>query len=311
MGGYSYGNWARTPEEVQRANGIKSDFDKVKERYENIKPLRGVRKVLDIRPSGERNRAWERVVKVSDTEYYLSCTSWGYFGREGATPQDLQSRKNITYKQEGMVETIILHTPRWGMTSPSIYYFYDCNLPKGMNMESYKGKKYVRVDDGKGGYNYYRADKGDATFYRPKGGTYWTALHVHREVKHKLNRKKTKEIREKLKPFIDYAKIMFPLVEPSGRHYGSVLDKNWEELITQKTPNEIPESWITAVSQYKQRLHRWVYNSETKLGEYTYCESSLVPKIQREAYRVEKPFDVEVVPLGELSHDPYKSWIND
>jgi hypothetical protein len=31
--------------------------------------------------------------------------------------------------------------------------------------------------------------------------------------------------------------------------------------------------------------------------------------IQREAYRSAKPFDVEVVPLGELSYDQYRGWV--
>jgi hypothetical protein len=36
----------------------------------------------------------------------------------------------------------------------------------------------------------------------------------------------------------------------------------------------------------------------------------LIPMIQREAYRAAQPFDVEPVPLGELSYDQYRSWVN-
>jgi hypothetical protein len=303
----SYGNWnARTPEEVQRYHGVRTDFEVIKKRYENTKPLIGKRKALDVRPSGQRDRAQERIVKVSDTEYYLTCFEWGWRDRqklEGNKVDD--ERRAITLKQEGEVETIIIHNAHYGFTSPSIFYFYDYNLPVGMSMTKYRGSNYVCVNDDKGGRKHYRTDKIDITFYRLKGGTYWTALNVFREIKHKLNRTKTKAIREKLKTFVDYAKVMLPLVEPKY-NYRATLDTHWEDFVTLKNPNEIPESWLTLVSHYADRLAR--YNWETKVN--TVNEKGLIPMIQRQAYRMAQPFDVEVVPLGELSYDPYRGWIS-
>ena len=305
----TYGNWnARSPEDVQRYNGRPTDFAKAVERYESIKPLIGKRSKLDVRPLGERDRAWERIVKVSDTEYYLSCTQYGWSDNEilkGNTVESKEERRAITLKQEGEVETIIIHRNRWGFVSPSIYYFYQYNLPTGMDITKYHGSTYVRVSKENGSRSHYTLNQGDITFYRPKGGNDWTPLHVFREVKHKLDRKKTKAIREKLKSFAEYAKIMFPLVEPSGYSYGSVLDVHWKDFVTPKTPDEIPESWLTAVAGYKQRLNRWNWQTRT----YEYNEAALIPKIYKEAYRLEKPFEVEVIPLGELSYDSYRSWI--
>ena len=303
-----YGNWARSPEEVQRVNGVRTDFDTAVKRYESIKPLQGKRKVLNVRPSGERSRAWERIVKVSDTEYYLTCTQYAYNDNDllkGGKDKPEEQRRVITLKQEGEVETIVVHKSRWGLASLSMFYFYDYNLPLGMSMEKYYANNYVRVAKADGGYNWYTLDKGDITFYRPKGGTIWTPLVVHREVKHSLDRKKTKVIREKLKAFSDYAKVMFPLVEANGNHWGSVLDKNWEEFVTLSNPDEIPDNWLGAVSAYKQRLNRYDWSTRT----YNAKETGLIPKIQKEAYRIEKPFAVEVVPLGERSRDPYKGWL--
>jgi len=303
----SYGNWnARSPEDVQRYNGVITDFGKAVERYEAIKPLIGKRKTLNVRPLGERNRAQERIVKVSDTEYYLTCFEWGWRDRQKLEGNKVdEERRAITLKREGEVETIIIHNAQYGFTSPSIFYFYYYNLPEGISMTKHRGANYVRVDDGKEGRNYYRVDKIDTTFYRPKGGTYWTPLHVFREVKHKLNRTKTKAIREKLKTFTDYAKVMLPLVEPKYS-YGSVLDAHWEDFVTLKNPNEIPESWLTAVSHYADRLARYDYTTRVS----TVNEKGLIPMIQRQAYRAAQPFDVEPVPLGELSYDPYRSWID-
>ncbi len=308
MGHYSYGNYARSPEDVQRYNGVRTDFNKIVERYESIKPLQGKRKVLNVRPCGERDRAWERVVKVSDTEYYLTCTQFGWGDKEilkGNKVETEKERRAITLKQEGEVETIIIHRNRWGFTSPSIYYFYTYNLPVGMGLTKHRGTTYVSVKNNDDKYQHYTLNQGDVTFYRPKGGTYWTPLVVHQEVRHKLDRKKTKAIREKLKTFCDYAKVMLPLISEPRRAFGEVLGANWEDFVTLKNPNEIPEEWLTAVSNYKKKLNRWNWTAKA----YGCNEAGLIPRIQREAYRIEKPFEVEVVPLGELSCDPYRGWL--
>jgi hypothetical protein len=302
----SYGNWnARSPEDVQRYNGVRTDFNMVVKRYESIKPLIGKRKTLDVRPTGERDRTHERIVKVSDTEYYLTCSEWGWRDRQRLEGNKVDpERRSFTLKQEGEVETIIIHPAQYGFTSPSIYYFYEYNLPQGMSMEKYRGANYVRVLKEDGGFNYYRADKVDSIFYRPKGGTYWTALTVFKEVKHTLDRKKTKAIREKLTTFAEYARVMLPLVEAKYQ-WGSTLGNHWEDFVTLKNPDEIPESWLKAVAHYASKLNRYDWQTKT----YTINEANLIPMIYREAYRAAKPFNVEPVPLGELSYDRYRSWV--
>jgi len=304
----SYG-WGRSPEHVQQANGVRTDFDRAVKRYEAIKPLQGKRKALDIRPTGQRDRTHERIVKVSDTEYYLTCSEYGWRDKQilnGDKVDDV--RRAFTLKQQGMVETIIIHKPWYSFTSPSTFYFYDYNLPYGVSMTKYKNSNYVCVLKEDGGYNYYRADKGDITFYRPKGATYWTALTVYPEVKHKLDRTKTKEIRKHLQTFLDYAKTMLPFVEPKHQ-WGEILDKNWRDMVTPKVAGEYPEEWMTMLARYASRLNRYSYNYETRQGEYKVSHAGVIEAIKRDAYKQEKPFKVEAVPLGELSNDPYKGWL--
>ena len=302
----SYGNWnARSPEEVQRRNGVRTDFDMAVKRYENIKPLIGKRKTLDVRPSGERDRAWERIVKVSDTEYYLTCFEWGWRDEQKLRGDKVdEERKSITLKREGEVESIIIHNAKYGFTSPSTFYFYDYNLPQGLCMEKYRGSNYVRLLKEDGKYEYYVVDKGGITFYRPKGGAYWTPLIVYREVKHSLDRKLTKVVREKIKSFVDYAKVMLPLVEPKYQWGTTLGGAKWEEFVQLKD-EEIPESWLTAVAHYASKLNRYDWNTKT----YFRNEAGLIPMIQREAYKAAKPFKVEIVPLGELSYDRYRGWV--
>lgn len=304
----SYG-WGRSPEHVQSSNGRKTDFDVAVQRYESTKPLQGKRKSLDVRPIGQRDRPHERIVKVSDTEYYLTCSEYGYRDQQILSGNKVDDvRRAFTLKQEGMVETIIIHKPFYSFTSPSVFYFYDYNLPQGLGMTKHKGSNYVCVNDGQGKYNYYRADKGDTTFYRPKGGTYWTALTVYPEVKRKLDRKKTKEIRKHLGTFLEYAKTMLPFVE-SKHHWGEILTKDWREQVTPKVAGEYPEEWLGMLANYASRLNRYSWNYETRQGSYTVNHAGVIEAIKRDAYKQEKPFVVEQVPLGELSCDPYKGWV--
>jgi hypothetical protein len=305
----SYG-WGRSPEEVQRSNGVRTDFDMAVKRYESTKPLQGKRKTLDVRPTGQRERTHERIVKVSDTEYYLTCMQYGYRDEQllaGNTKVD-EERKAITLKQEGMVETIIIHKPSYGFASNSIFYFYDYNLPKGMDMTSYHSIKYVRVANEGNGYDYYNASKGDITFYRAKGTTKWTPLTVYPEVKHSLDRTKTKEIRKHLETFLEYAKTMLPFVE-SKHQWGEILTKDWREQVVPKVAGEYPEEWMTMLARYASRLNRYTYNNETKRGEYAISHKGVIEAIKRDAYKQEKPLIATAVPLGEMSNDPYRGWL--
>ena len=68
--GFGYGT--RSAEDLQRDNRQIYSFAKIKERYEQTIPLRGKRAKLNIRPHGQRDRSWERIVKVNENEYYLT-----------------------------------------------------------------------------------------------------------------------------------------------------------------------------------------------------------------------------------------------
>jgi hypothetical protein len=131
---------------------------------------------------------------------------------------------------------------------------------------------------------------------------------VYPEVRHKLDRTKTKEIRKHLETFLGYAKTMLPFVEPKHL-WGAILGNDWREVVTPKVAGEYPEEWMTMLARYASRLNRWNYNYETKQGEYSVSHKGVLEAIKRDAYKLEKPFVVEPVPLGELSNDPYKGWV--
>lgn len=323
---------SRTPYEVQRENGGRFDFNKIKERYENTKPIQSkARKHLNVRPIGERDRSHERIIKVSENEYYLTYNAWRW--SEIHQPEHKHT-KAITFYLVGDMETVVIHTPRtnWNerkdlypraFSSPSTFYFYDFNMPVGLTMHNHKSAKYVRLDC-EDGYRYYSIEKGDITFTRKVGAKYWMPMVVHREVIHKMDRAKTKEWRAKAKPLLDYLDIMIDMVEP--KHIS-----NWENIFS-KVNRDIhlaeevfeldngnpPEHWFKLAELFKNRIEQTYYEYEKILvnGKWDYKhhritiyhKNKLKLALFKDLYKWVKPLTAVEVPLGTVCKDPYKSW---
>ena len=341
-----YGWNTRDGETVQMHNGREYTFDKIAQRYEQVVPLRGKRKALDIRPHGERDRCHERIVKVNDNEYYLTNNAFRWYDQFGYTPC-----RAITFKRddEGN-ETVVVHTPRqyWGdkpedrerliprqLSNPSSFYFYLYNLPEGMSMYKYYTKNYlaVRGEEHENGYvdvKYYTLDKGDVHLTRQVGEKFFKPLIVHREFHRSLDRTKTKALRDELKPFKEYLRVMLPLAEPD-RHgtYDSPMrwatltsaskdtyynnsdfakechGKGWRGLLT----GEPSDMWFKLIQHYKYQARRQVWNGETR--GYIHIEptpQTVMKLITDEIFLEEKPLHEEPVELGVKTFDRYRNW---
>ena len=337
----SFGGYGRNPEEVQRDNGQHYDFNKIAERYEAVVPLRGKRKAQNIRPHGERDRDWERIIKVSDNEYYVSNNAYRWYDKQVVIPN-----RAITFKRnDDGTELVIVHTPRvyWGekpedrerllpkqLGVPSSFFFYMYNLPSGMSMDKYHSKNYlaIRNSDSAGDISYYILEKGDVHLTKQVGDKYFKPLIVHREVHRSLDRKKTKAIREELSSFVEYVRVMLPLVEADRQHMytrpmawayttskegtyisGSIaedcFDKGWRGLFTGE-PNELS---FKLVQYYKYMCNRTVWNWETRQHDSIEATPERVANyIAKEVYEHERPLHEEPVELGKRTFDKYRNW---
>lgn len=322
--GYYYNT--RSPYDVQYDQGLRGGFEVVKKKYEDTKPLRGVRAKLDIRPIKQRDRTWERIIKVSDNEYYITNNAYTYHDRNKLSGQEYREHNRcITYKLEGEQETIIVHAPRktWGnaktetgefpidrhgLSAPSNMYFYHFNLPAGLNIQNIKSDKFLQVEH-EGGAKYYTMTQGDITLTRKLTEKYWTPLVVHRIIKRVIDRKKSKAAREQAKPLLDYLKIMLPLVEHKW-HYGNLLLKCAEEVklplseVLAPQGDEVPAHWYNLAQGYKAQSRRWDYGN----NGHEYSETRLEHNVLKDLYMLTKPFKTIEVPLGEIAHDRYKNW---
>lgn len=306
----------RNSEEVQAQSPNKYlTFDKVKELYENTKPIRGKREKLNVRPVGERGRSWERVIKVSDDEYYITCNSYPYYQRDTSVVKDPHFRA-ITFKKNYETEVIVIHTPQnsykslapnW-LNSPSVLHFYHYKLPKEFQMVNHKGKKYIKhtTEDG---INHYTLEKGDLVFIKRDSSTInFRPFQVHREFIRKLDKQKTKDIRKNITPLVNYINTMIDIIETDKWKNGNPLKEIPKEDLFKQ---EVAESWFQLVELYKNRIKNTIYYRDEHKGfteKTEYKKHLLKNKIYDHAYRIFRPFEIIEVPIGELCYDKYKNW---
>jgi len=308
-----------TPYDVQQAQGGKFTFETVKQRYETTIPLRGKRKAENIRPINRRDRAYERIVKVSDNEYYVSFDFYKW---------RTAHNRGITWQLREGMEYMTIHTPRktWSSTDPteiyprylssaSTFWFYDFNMPDGFNMVNYYVNKYVKYKD-----KHYTIEQGDIVFQRKEGATDWQPLSVHRQFKHHIDKEKTKALKESIKPFLDYYDTMSGLVE-SKYGYSNIIhraivgDGVWrgvspDEVVAWFKPidGNIPDGWLNMVEQYKRQI-----TNSRRLADGTWSgnkewREELPKVVAKDLFELAKPCKAIEVPLGELCIDRYKSW---
>jgi hypothetical protein len=310
----AYYGQTHSPYEVQANQGGKFDFESVKKRYQEVKPLIGKRKVENIRPIKRRDRYWERVFEVSENEYYISFDAYKY---------RTTHNRAITWSLNGDMETMTIHTPKktWGnppsmdlypraLSASSTFWFYDFNLPRDFGMVNFRSSKYVRYDG-----KYYSIELGDVVFQRKVGNNHWIPLVVHREFKHTLDRTKTKQLREDIKPFMAYYDVMCDIVD-SKWEWGNPIFKAIvgedqravyaEEALTlfKPTGDDVPDSWLGMVERYKHRLTSYNYQGRTN----THHRNNLSKTICKDLFEIVKPCKTIEVPIGTLTHNRYKGW---
>jgi hypothetical protein len=131
-------------------------FAEVEAAYNNITPLRGsINAGKDIRPIGDRNRKWERIVKVSPNCYALTdgfhfgdelFGAW-YYGAKYFKPtlKDMEKYAPTVWrkKRDGTEEVTLRNG--WGQGNHNgRYQFLYRHTPKGMWFRNRNGKHFIQ-----------------------------------------------------------------------------------------------------------------------------------------------------------------------
>ena len=119
-----------------------SSFDEVAKAYNDIKPIKGGRANMDLRPLTARRYWWNRVMKVSDTKYLLLDGHWAWTGNANDTLRELTAPIMWERKDDGDYITIRSHMNDG--ISVSRYTFLCDHLPKDMFFHWDNGKHYVK-----------------------------------------------------------------------------------------------------------------------------------------------------------------------
>jgi hypothetical protein len=229
------------------------------------------------------------------------------------------------------MEFMTIHTPRqtWGnpsqsellnlpvypryLSSASTFWFYDFNMPVGFNMVNYYVNKYVKYND-----KHYTIEQGDITFQRKVGDTEWQPLVVHRQFKHHIDKEQTKELKQVIKPFVEYFNLMSDIVEAKylyGNYVAQAINPNKPYEVTPqqvrdafKQSDVVPDSWLLMTESYKRHL---TYSKRLENGTWSeniLWKEDLTKELLKDLYKVAKPFKKIEVPLGQLCIDKYKAW---
>ena len=119
-----------------------SSFDAVVKAYDEIKPIKGSRANMDLRPLNERRYWWNRVMKMSDTKYLLLDGNWGWHSNFTNELRELTAPIMWERKEDGDYITIRNHANEG--ISVSRYTFLQNHLPNPMYFHYDNGKHFVQ-----------------------------------------------------------------------------------------------------------------------------------------------------------------------
>jgi hypothetical protein len=134
-----------------------NSFADAEERYNNTKPVRSKvhPKEHDVRPLGKRVRKYERIIKISDTCYALSCGgmqdpvfNWGYnMGKPNIISNEEVALLSpvVWRKHEDGTETVTVRNARLDQSGQAMYSFIHRTIPYGLCFsQTNKGIQYIR-----------------------------------------------------------------------------------------------------------------------------------------------------------------------
>jgi hypothetical protein len=123
-------------------------FEMIENRYNGVKPLRGKKHGgQDVRPIGDRKRAFERIIKISDDCYGLS-DGWNFgdrvFGRKDHTGDPEFFLPIVWRRHEDGTETIKIRNADGPYSHQGRYAFLNRSLPRGLYFSlGQHGRQYI------------------------------------------------------------------------------------------------------------------------------------------------------------------------
>ena len=183
----------------------------------------------------------------------------------------------------------------------------------GVRVQPYGGRLWIQLA---GWYALGRGTRLRLYHDRGFGGEVVNPIHV--QVR-QLNRKKTKVVREKYRPFMNYARGMCKLLAVNGsidvQSPRTVLFEDIWDLIT--CEEDLLENFAHALDELMSVTcnHGWIYNGTNGISlpydsVYHTTFAAMQRYITKMAYKMHASdvLDTNTLPLGQLGRDKYAGW---
>ena len=228
-----------------------NNFDSVAKHYGDTKPIVSSLHTLeqDIRPIASRRRKWDRIIKISDTQYGLSDGYYSDMYNDQLPKEFVHGMLPILWERRADGDYIRLRTVNSFHTVHTRLKFMSWFLPRGMTVSGRNGKMFIHTTaDDKEHYlpkTTYYFDYGSKTLSKDDGMCLWfkhtgeakfervntvVAMSDHVDIQLK------KQLKPSIKAFFDWAcaiRLMFDYSWESRREYL----KQMEEWAVANDPN--------------------------------------------------------------------------
>ena len=272
-----------------------SSFKEVVDHYNRIKPLIGkLNAGKDIRPIGDRNRKFERIIKISNSCYALS-DGWHFgLGPFGSLYSDIDHGPNALEKYAPIVwrklrdgrDQVTLRNG-WGSGGHnSRYAFLDRHSPRPMRFSVGSGKQYMNVHSFGGIRNHHEhtahhflakvrttpravlkamtrdksfflaSDDNSAVVFTRKGSDDWEhVVGTGTQVAPSRVDKKTKaKFKEDIQKLFEWGMTMSPLLMLEDRVYTRNLNQEMSEWISNSRKQGAPYPMIGHTAWHGSKL---------------------------------------------------------
>ena len=235
-------------------------FEHAERIYANTTPIRGQKKAQDIRPLGNRRKQWERIVKYDEDMYSFR----------------LYNTDVVTIHRDG---TMGINTDGW--VSNTTTKFINDHIPT-----VHACRRYNHLWVTLGNKKYYPVPRTGLQF---KDGDLATDLKLY---KHVINKQKARELRKPTKDFIEFARVMIPIIDWSVE-----LEKRYYRPSVLKYVEMSRDSWAEQLMSMQTEEWVWGVGYEHKAPTIAQVRQS----VNAYLYSTYQPYDLVEAPLGVIS----------
>jgi len=303
---------------LHRGRRIRMDnYNTVKQNYEAVKPISGIRSSLNLRPLTDRSRPYE--VWIEQNGNYGAGFHSSHIG-----PQKIAKSNGVRPLLMFSPDNTLTFTPQW-MNSYATWDLLSALLPDGIHFAKKGAKQYFELATPDGGFSYflspYQRMPGASIMrfipYEINGKRYFKvhAEDTVTETKTLVDREVSKQLRQEFEAFKNYYAAMAGLISTEvsladefkfGESHGKHKSRDFLKLtdwLKRAEGEEIGSRWADAVRAFyiinSNTESRYDYEMQTTTRVYAHATVEDLNKLStKDFYKYTRPYKDVLMPLG-------------